>query len=412
MSHVSPSQNSDFGGRSTLERLTLHCLWVIAALTLGACGGDAVQSDSATNPMERASATAGPVEVRLVADDPALRQRLSPAELLSYFPTALDAREPIVRSKFLSDAAGARGGSGVRVLYRNYSDKLSAIIQVDVADLVDQPDSQDRAMVEDGRYIDQRTGELSELRTIDGGVGRDYAPEGGGFPKLYILLADRFFVSFSAESRDMQPDALWDFYQSSGIARMAGAPVHGEAGVLETPTWASSAVAEWKQTAAEAPATPQPVAAIAPLPACDLVLPVAEVERVCRVSGVRVYPSAFADEGPASCNRKYAIPGNLSGLNFIVSRYGDATRARAGQRVASETRNPSDLRAVPGLGDAATRYVREPLGRTTARVLNVAAGADLIEMKSLLMSEEADAEVCTLDQLEVLARGVTERLRD
>ncbi len=399
-----------------LERRMLRSLCALALLVLGACGGDAAPSDGAPTSVASAAGTSGPVETRLVADDPAVRQRLSPAELLSYFPAALGSREPVVRSKSLHDAAGDIGVSAVRVLYRDYSDNFSAVIQIDVADLVDEPDSRDRTSVEDGRDIDPYgTGEVSDLRTLEGGVGRDYAPEGGGFPQLYILLADRFFVTFRAESRDMEPDALWELYDASGLARLAGAPVHGEAGAPEVPAWATSAVAEWEDAAAtaEAATTPEPVAERSPLPSCDEVLPVAEVERVCSVSGVRVYPSAFSEEGATSCNRKYAIPGNLSGFNFIISRYDDAARARAGQRVASDIENPRDLREVTGLGDAATRYVQDSeAARTSTRVLAVASGVDLVEMKSTVMSDEPGAEVCTLDQLEALARGVAERLRN
>ncbi len=403
------------GGMLALVRPMLYSLSALALLALGACGGDASSSTSAPSSEANVSTAGGPVEVRIVADDPLVRERLSPAELLSYFPAALGAREPVVRSNFLHDAAGDRGVSLVRVLYRDYSDNFSPVIQIEVSDLVDEPDSRDRARVEDGRDIDTYgTGEVSDLRTLEGGVGRDYTPQGGGFPELYVLLADRFLVTLRAESRDMTTDALWELYDASGLARLAGAPVHGEAGVPEMAAWATSAVAEWEQVAAAAAAaTPEPVAQSPALPPCDEVLSVAEVERVCRVSGVRVYPSAFVEEGAASCNRKYAIPGNLSGLNLIVSRYDDAARARAGQRVASDIENPRDLREVSGLGDAATRYVQQSeAARTSTRVLAVAAGADLVEMKSTVMPEEPDAEVCTLDQLEVLARGVAERLRN
>ena len=143
-----------------------------------------------------------------------------------------------------------------------------------------------------------------------------------------------------------------------------------------------------------------------------MVLPLEEVERVCGVSGVRMYPTPFVDEGATACNRKVAVPGNLSGLVFIVSRFSDAATARSGQGVASESEVATERRDVPGLGDAATRYVRDSeAGRTSTRVLAVAAGLDLIEMKSTVMPDEPDAEVCSLDQLETLARGVVERLR-
>ncbi|MEP0548146.1 MAG: hypothetical protein ABJF88_14515 [Rhodothermales bacterium] len=391
--------------------LRSFCAFVL--LVFSACGGDAAPPDSAPASAASASGASGPIEVRLVADDPTVRQRLSPAALLAYFPAELDAREPTVRSNFLHDVAGDVGMSLVRVLYRDYGDPASAVVQVEVSDLVDEPDSRDRARVEEGQDIDTYgTGEVGDLRTLDGGVGRDYAPEGGGFPQLYVLLADRFFVTFRAESPDMKPDALWELYDASGLARLAGAPVYGEAGATEVPTWAASAVAEWQETAPAAAPTPEPVAVATPLPPCDEVLPVAEVERVCRVSGIRVYPSAFSEEGAASCNRKYAVPGNLSGFDFIVSRYGDAARARAGQRVASDIENPRDLRAVSGLGDAATRYVQDSeAARTSTRVLAVASGVDLVEMKSTVLPDEPGAEVCTLDQLETLARGVAERLR-
>lgn len=403
------------GGRHTAVRLMLFFTCPLTLVALGACGGEGSSSTSAPLSGYDASSADAPIEVRLVADDPLVRERLSPAELLAYFPAALGSREPVVRPNFLHDERGAGGVSLVRVLYRDYDDPASALIQIEVSDLVDEPGSRERARVTEGQDLDSYgAGKGSDLRTLEGGVGRDYVPQEGGFPQLYVLLADRFLITFRAESPDMRPDALWALYDASSLARLAGAPVHGEASVGQVPAWAASAVATWEEAnATEAAEAPLPVAEMRPLPACDDVLPVAEVERVCQATGLRLYPSPFAPEGAASCNRKYAIPGNLSGLDFIVSRYGDAARARAGQRAASDIEKPLGLREVAGLGDAATRYVRESAAAgTRTGVLAVAAGVDLIEMKSTTMPDEPGAEVCTLDQLEVLARGVATRLRN
>ncbi len=213
---------------------------------------------------------------------------------------------------------------------------------------------------------------------------------------------------FVTPSRPGEPtlDDLWTFYESSGLARLADGPVYADAAPAEMPAWAS-------EDGEDAPTTAAPPAAVAALPACDDVLPLAEVERVCNVSGLRVYPTPFLEEGPTGCNREYSFPRNLSGLVFIVSRYADASTALSAQRLSGDIESPLGLRDVPGLGDAATRYVQESAAaRTATRVLSFAAGSDLVELKSTVLPDEPGAEVCTLDQMETLARGVADRLRN
>ena len=379
-------------------------LSALLLFALAACG-DATPAES--------TARASPVEVRLVADDPAVRQRLTPSELLGYFPEALGDLEPNIGRRALYDDAADASRSRASVRYTRPTPPREQI-EIAAEDYVDDPEglARERPKIADGTDIDTYgTGEVSDRREIDGGAGRSFVGIGGAAPELFILLADRFFVTVRAERRDMTVDELWAIYDASGVGRLAGAPTRGGAGIPAVPAWATDAVAEWESTTEAPTSPPAPVAAARPLLPCDDVLPLAEVERTCGVSGARVYPTAFMDEGPAACNRKYAVPRNLSGLVFIVSRFGDAATARQAQRVASESEYATQRRDVAGLGDAATRYVRDSEAqRTTTGVLAVAVGTDLVEMKTTTMPDEPDAEVCTLDQLEALAHIVAGRL--
>ncbi len=387
-------------------------LALCSTLVLLACGSDTSPGDSATE----SARSIAPIQVNLVSDDPAVRQRLSPPQLLAYVPARIGTREPRPGSVRLDDEGEATGWASVTARYSNNG---SSTVQVVVTDLIDDPVTRDYqiSFVAEAKHMDtNETGEIGDLQTFDGGMARTYTMEGGE-TFLYVMLADRFTITLGGDRNDasVTTDALWEMYQASDLPSLAGAPVYAEAETPEVHEWAAVAVSEWEAQAPSEgdPVVEAPAPAVAALPACDTVLPLAEVERVCRVSGLRLVPNPFSDEGATGCNRKYAVPGNMSGLVFIVSRYSDTRTSLAAQGVTSDFDSPLDLRSVPGLGDAATRFVQElPEARMSTRVLSVAANTDLIEFKSTVMPDESGAEVCTLDQMETLARGVVERLRD
>lgn len=352
------------------------------------------------------------VSVAVAQDAPAGdRRALSAAQLAAYVPAEFDG----LRASF-SDPRHVKEyrdeWTGVNVTYTDPDDP-SRTLGVSVRDLIDKPTmlaESRRTATEPSYAFQQGTGpDREDHRVLDDGTlveETEYVSSSGrAQATLFLVVGDRFEVSLAPSGTRGQPSIadLWAFYEASGLARLADAPVYADAAPAEMPAWASGE--------AEPPSAPAPSAPVAALPACDDVLPLAEVERVCGVSGIRLTPTAFVEEGPTACNRKYGVPRNLSGLYFIVSRYADAARARAGQRLSGDIEHPVGLRDVPGLGDAASRHVQNSeAGRTSDRVLSVAAGTDLIEMKSVVMPDEPDAEVCTLDQLETLARGVVARL--
>lgn len=372
-----------------------HTFSALALLALVACGGDA-------SPSTAASASTSSVS----NDD---RRALTPAQLASRFPTDVEGRRASLNRITDSDT-----WSGVLADYTDPADPGRSIL-VEVRDLIDEPNQLQEGRRRAGepavQYDEGYGADHIENRVLDDGTLAEEIEttedSGRRYASLFLVVGDRFTVHIvpgRTRNRTAEPslDDLWSFYEASGVARLADAPVYADAAPAELPAWASEDV----------PVTAPPPAAVAALPACDDVLPLAEVERVCRVSGLRVTPTPFLEEGLTSCNRKYSFPRNLIGLVFIVSRFGDEATARSAQGVASDIESPQDLRYVPGLGDAATRYVQEGASsRTTTRVLAVAVGVDLVEMKSTVMADEPDAEVCTLDQMETLARGVAERLR-
>ncbi len=373
-------------------------LAALLLLSLVACGGDDVLPGT---PGALRGGDAG---------DASERRALSAAQLAAYFPSDVEGRRPTNQDPRTIHEY-ANDWSGVSAIYidpgdpsrttgawvRDYADKPTMLTEARTRATEPSwafqqgtgPDREDHRVLDDGTLVEETEEVRSNGRLVTG---------------LYLIVGDRFEVTLQPIGPRAEPTIadLWAFYEASGLARLADAPVYADAAPAEMPAWASG------RAEAPAAASSAPVAA---LPACDDVLPLAEVERVCGVSGLRMTPTAFVDEGATACNRKYGVPRNLSGLYVILSRYPDAARARAGQRLSGDIERPVDLRNVPGLGDAASRHLQiSDAARTTDRVLSVAAGTDLIEMKSVVMPDEPDAEVCSLDQMETLARGVVARL--
>ncbi|OZC02359.1 hypothetical protein [Rubricoccus marinus] len=389
-------------------------LLTFAALPLLACGGDPAPGDSAA---VTASSASGPVEVRLVSDDPAVRQRLTPPQLLAYYPAELGGREPNLRSIGLNDSESESeySYSYANVRYR-MPPTMDQEVEFSVYDYVDNPSSLERhrraVMTGEGLSI-STTGEVSEARTLEGGVGRSYTPSSGA-PEAYILLADRFHVIVRAQDPEMTVEDVWGLFDASGLSRLAGAGVYGEPDPLEPPAWASGAIAEWRENVAEAEATPAPQAApeVTPLADCDVILPLAEVERVCGVTGLRVKSTPFETEGQ-NCNRTYNRQGQSGGLILLVSHFSNERTALAAQSASMNFADQRSRRDISGLGDAATRVIHDlsPLENQNS-ILTVASGVDMVELKSADYSYEPRQQVCNLDQMETIARGVVSRLAE
>ena len=390
----------------------IRSLCLLAALVFAACAGET--SDTPPSVSVASASTSGPVQVNLVTDNPDVRQRLTPPQLLSYFPDHMGDREAQVGARYLKDGADENSGSShAIVLYRDWNDPSSAVIEVMVADFVDDPASRDyqKSIVEEGEGLNSYGGgAMGPLQRLDDGAIARTNMASGDTPYLYLMLADRFFVQINTATptENVDTDDLWAMYEESGLAALAGAPVYADAGEPDVPAWATEAVSEWEPTPA---AASEPAPAVEPLASCDVLLPVAEVERVCGMSGLQVFPTDFETEG-TNCNRKYGQPGQQSGLLLLVSRYSDASQAQGGLRVAIDTENQRDRRDVSGLGDAAVRFTHdlETLGYNN-HLLTVAQQGDLIEMKSGAFQDEPGQQVCSLDQMETLAGGLTERLR-
>ena len=391
-------------------------LCLLTALLFVACGDETSGTDASASAASPPASTSGPVPVNLVTDNPDVRQRLTPPHLLAYFPDRMGDREAQVGARYLKDAADAAGSSHAIVRYRDWgsNDPSVAVIEVMVADFVDDPASRDyqKSIVEDGEGLNTYGGgELGPLQRLDDGAIARTNTASGDTPYLYLMLADRFFIQINTATptESVDTDDLWAMYEASNLPALAGAPVYADAGEPDVPAWAAKAVSEWEPAPALASETPPEPAA--PLASCDVLLPVAEVERVCGMSGLQVFPTSFEAEG-TNCNRKYGQPGKQSGLLLLISRYGDASQAQGGLRVATDTENQRDRRDVSGLGDAAVRFTHnlETLGYNN-HILTVAQQGDLVEMKSGEFQDEPGQQVCSLDQMETLASGLTERLR-
>lgn len=382
-------------------------LATVLLVGLAACGGDSdVVSAAPASPS--ATEASGPLVVRVVDNDPAVRQRLSPPEILGYFPAMLGDREPSSRSIRLSDEERESGTSHADVRYRR-PPRMDATIEVAVTDHVDNPDGPGPE-AETGQRIDiYGLGTVSDARTLEGGLGRSYQPDDGP-PSLHILLADRFTVVLRADDPAMSVDDLWAVYNASGLERLAGADVYGAPGGPAPPEWAADPIAQWEASfVAEAPAPPpSQTASATPLASCDEILPVAEVRRVCGIPELKVDVGSFETEG-TNCNRTYNRGREISGLIFLVSHYSNESLARSAQQASMNFDSQLNRRDVAGLGDAATRVVHD-LDGEQKHILSVATGVDLLEFKSGDYDVEPRQQVCTLDQMETLARGVVERL--
>lgn len=388
------------------------------ALLLAACG------EAADTPAAGSAATgvavAGPVEARLVADDSAVRQRLTPAQLLTYFPPTVGAREPNLDGRYLHDTPGEVGSSVVNVRYIAYAGGTSSLLELGASDLIDDPEflARERATVEDGEGLDPYgTGTIEPSRAVTNGIGRAFTTD-GGMPYVYIVLADRFAVKLRADDRDgdVTTDDLWELYEASGLARLAGAPTYEDMGAPDVPAWAADAVAEWEAEAAaeweaeavaEVAASPEPEVSRAPLMPCDVLLSASEVERVCGVSTVRVAPTFFEQEGE-NCSRYYKRgEGPSSGLVFLVSTFPDAATASRAYHVSIDVDNREGVRELDGLGGSSYKHYDN-------HIASFARGNVLVEMKaSDNPLDQPGRKLCLdFDHLATLARGIADRLSE
>ena len=403
--------------------LMLRSCAVFLALLTGC--GDAPAPNAVQSPPSSPD-PAGPVEVRLVADDPAVQQRLSPPQLLTFFPDALGALQAAVGARTLKDSRmdDGRGSSSATVRYRDDADRNAGEISVYVSDFVDDPMSGDffREQVEDARGLDPyRSGTTEPLREIAGGLDRGYTADGWDV-YLHLYLADRFGVTISKsggtnQTSRLTPDDLRALYRQSGLARLAGAPTSGELGAPDVPAWAARAVREWEAAEAEAGrATPEPVAEALPLPACDALLPAAEVARLCGIpGGARAVPTDFEQEGE-NCNRFYkASTGPSESLAFIATRYSRDETARQAARVADD-RDASTVEhaRLPDLGSGGVRLHKRGDALGDRYTVAFSERNVLVEVNANPAPYETnDLPVCaSLDQLEAIARQVAARLQE
>ncbi len=173
-------------------------------------------------------------------------------------------------------------------------------------------------------------------------------------------------------------------------------------------------------TAAGAPASgraPGGAAAAGPTAAgpatdCAALLPDAEVARVCRVA----VAGDAVNERPGECSRAYLRRGGdpETGLVLTVHTTGAVAEARTMVQLESAMATGGPSRALPGVGDggvARTLTAPAAMGMGyTEHTVAFSSGATFAQLKAGQIADDRPA-LCTLDQMETLARGVAGRLR-
>jgi hypothetical protein len=138
---------------------------------------------------------------------------------------------------------------------------------------------------------------------------------------------------------------------------------------------------------------------------CDVALPVAEVERICEVSGVRAIDTGMGTGG--DCNRIYKRGDSSSGFVFLLSRFQQAETARDALGVASDTDREDETHPLPDLADGGYSFVSST---GEARVAFAVRNA-LVELKASSQDLAEGSQLCLQrEEVEEIARSVAERL--
>lgn len=372
-------------------RLVLFSL----TLLLLACGGDAASESDAT-------------PARTVSDSE--RQRLTTNQLAALLSARVGRYTLLTETAVLNDESTAYGEvfSSVGAQYSTGDGRSLAVYIADYADapgLVDrertslESDPTERVSSPLESFENRREGDaLIQEQVFEDGMGG-----------LGALVADRFMVSVGmTSSRAGQTmEDIRAFWQESGLAEIGSAPLYADAGPDSPPAWMA-------QGAAEGMADPEPAVEDTPAPneplaSCDAILPVAEVERICSVAGLRVFPTDFETEGE-NCNRKYVVPGNLAGLILLVSRYESSAPARGAVGTMNGGEYSVEHARIADLGDGGVRWRDDYANLDDAYTIAFSVGPVLAELTSHA-SNFGEPTVCAaLAPLETLARGVAGRL--
>ncbi len=144
---------------------------------------------------------------------------------------------------------------------------------------------------------------------------------------------------------------------------------------------------------------------------CATLLPDAEVARVCRVRGVQ--GDAVA-EGPDECSRGYLNADGDVGLVLTVHATRSAVEAQTMVQIEGAAATGGTSRTLADLGDGGVaRTLAAPTGGPLGyaeHAVAFSAGASMASLKATQIHEARPA-LCTLDQMESLARTVAAGLR-
>lgn len=356
-------------------------------------------SESAATPIQANAETA-----------PAERQRLAPDQLATYLPDRVGTFRPVLDSyrpdEFVDPDNPDLVASDVQLDYKsplNRSRGSGAYdVRVRVSDWIDQSRFADRStarLEREGEGTTELWDGRSETRTRMGDTWIVETIRSDDFAEVErrIFVAGRFNVTLTAKRNpndefdiDAMRALLKETYETSALSEIGDAPVYAAAVPVDGPP-------AWISGAAEAPM----LTAVS----CDVALPVAEIEGICAVSGVRAVDTGMVSEG--DCNRIYKRGDSSSGFVFLLSRFQQTATARDALGVASDTDRGEETRPLPDLADGGYSFVSST---GEARVAFVARNA-LIELKAPNSDLDAESQLCLRrDQVEEIARGVAERL--
>jgi hypothetical protein len=352
-----------------------------------------------------------PLDPRMEGVSPDTRSRLTAEQLAVYFPEQVGPFQPVTdsfRGEEIEDLEDDRHVISIAAVdykstYNTSRGSGSFDVRIRVDDWIDWPTWADDMsagidLMGEGS-TEQWDGMLTQTRLDDGTLVIDRVKVGDfGEVKREVLIGRRFKVTMTAKpSPDFDLDALQNLlaetYESSRLPQLADAPVYAEADpVAGLPGWLGGESNE----------------AIKATIACDELLPVAEIERVCGVSGVRGIDTGMASEG--ECSRMFKRGNAISGFVFLLSRHGEAETARRALSVAADTDAETEPRRLPELADGGFGFEN---GAGEARVA-FTAGDALVELKSSDGPLDGDDEKLCLqpDQVEQIAQGVARHLSD
>jgi len=354
--------------------------------------------------------SAAPSLQTLAETAPSERQRLAPDQLATYLPERVGPFRPVSDSyrpnEFVDPDNPALVASDVQIDYKsplNRSRGPGAFdVRIRVSDWIDQSrfaqgstarlerEGEGTTELWDGRVQTRtRTGDTWVVETIR---NDDFAEV-----ERRIFVNGRFNITLTAKRNpndafdiDAMRALLKETFETSVLSTIGDAPVYAAAAPVDGPP-------AWVGGGDEAPM----LAAVS----CDTALPVAEVERVCAVSGVRVIDTGMVSGG--DCNRVYKRGDGDSGFVFLLSRFQRAETARDALGVTSDTDRGEETRPLPDLADGGYSFVSST---GEARVAFVARNA-LIELKAPNPDLDAESRLCLRrNQVEEIARGVAERL--